>query len=86
MKKTHHTLPNDAKAVQAPPGYRPIMATRQNIGKYFDGLNAQTLANLAAQGKGPRFWRKGKFAWYDISEAENYLKKNPITTSEEDST
>ena len=85
MKRKKQRLPDDAEFPEEP-SPRPIMATRQRMEKYFDGWTASTLANLAVQGKGPRFWRVGKLAWYDIAEAEDYLKKNPIITSEEDST
>lgn len=81
MKGRKQPPPDDAEFPEDPPP-RPIMATRQNMGKYFDGWTASTLANLAVQGKGPRFWRVGKLAWYDISEAEDYLKQNPVLTSE----
>ena len=81
MKKKTPTLPDDAEFPEEPPP-RPIMATRQRMGKWFDGLPPSTLANLAVQGKGPRFYRRGKLAWYDISEAEDYLKQNPVSTSD----
>ena len=85
MKKKTQPLPDDAGFPEDPP-HRPIMCVRQRMEKYFDGWTASTLANLAVQGKGPRFWKVGKLTWYDIKEAEDYLKKNPIITSEEDST
>ncbi len=40
----------------------------------FPGLKWRTLSNMASEGRGPKFWRQGKFAWYSIDDVEHLLK------------
>jgi len=74
---------NDEATPKDLPELEPIMITRQQIPKLFPGLKAQTLANLASKGQGPKYYRKGKFAWYVVDEVVEYLTQNPIQTSED---
>ena len=62
----------------------PLMCTRQRLPDYFDGQSVQTWANLASQGRGPRYWRRGKLCWYVVSQVRDYLMQTPIQTAEVD--
>jgi len=60
----------------------PIMVTRQRVSEYFAGLSAKTLANLACDGEGPPYFKRGKIVWYQISDIENWLTAYPVQTSD----
>jgi hypothetical protein len=64
------------------PDCKPIMATRSELAKIFPGMSTQTWANLAYEKKGPRYYKRGKLAWYRIEEVEEYLTQNPVQTCE----
>jgi len=81
--KTTKALPSDAAFLESLPEPRPIMCTRQQLPKYFPGMTARTWANLGHLKQGPRFFRRGKFAWYEIDTVADYLKQNPVETSGE---
>lgn len=74
---------NDKAAPKDLPELEPIMVSRQEIPKLFPGLKAQTLANLASKGQGPKYYRKGKLSWYVVSEVRAWLTTNPVQTSED---
>ena len=63
---------------EATPSQQPIMATRRQLETLFPGLCSRTLSNWAYEGKGPRYWRKGKNAWYDVQEVREFLTENPV--------
>ena len=73
-------LPDNALVIE-PGEVRPIMVARQEVAKIFIGLAPQTLANLAHEGSGPRYFRRGKICWYSVSEIEAWLMEQPIKTN-----
>jgi hypothetical protein len=52
---------------------RQLMVARQKVGEIFVGLSPKTLANLHSEGKGPPVYKKGRIAFYKISELAEYL-------------
>ena len=55
---------------------RPVFIARTRIEDLFKGLKPKTLANLASQGRGPRFFKKGRLCFYRVSEIEAYIMEN----------
>jgi hypothetical protein len=51
----------------------PILIARQKIETYFPGLSPKTLANLAAQKKGPKFYKQNRIVYYTPDEIRRYL-------------
>ena len=51
----------------------PILIARQKIEDYFPGLSPKTLANLAAQNKGPKFYKQNRIVYYTPDEIRKYL-------------
>jgi len=79
--KKRGVLPDDAVYLQDLPDERPIMVTRQELPKLFRGQTAQTWANLAHLKQGPKFYRRGKFAWYVVADVIEHLTQNLTQTS-----
>jgi hypothetical protein len=75
------TIPSKADFLKNIPDPRPFMVTRQELPKLFPGMTARTWANLAHLKQGPKFYRKGKLAWYVVDDVIEYLTQNPIQTS-----
>jgi hypothetical protein len=51
----------------------PIFIARQRVGDYFPGLSPKTLANLAAQNKGPKFYKPNRIVYYALDELKEFL-------------
>lgn len=50
-----------------------LMVSRQKVGEIFVGLSPKTLANLHSKGEGPPVYKKGRIAFYKISELVEFL-------------
>lgn len=48
------------------------------------GMSEGTLANMRCRREGPRFYKMGGKIIYRISDIENFLFKNPVTTSDQE--
>ena len=53
----------------------PLIVSRQNVPKWFDGLHPKTLANLESQGKGPKSFKKGRLRFYLFEDLLNFITK-----------
>jgi len=58
--------------------FEPLMATRKQLETLFPGLSSRTLANWATEGRGPKYYRQGRNAWYIIEEVQEFLTENPV--------
>jgi len=58
----------------------PEIISRDKIPDYFPGLSPKTLANYASAGKGPRYHRQGRRAYYLYDDVKSWLLKNPVST------
>jgi len=83
MKGKKQLLPDDAEFLEDPLAHRPIMATRKELPNLFPGLKWRTLSNMACEGRGPKFYRRGKITWYLIDDVQAWLMENPNSTSED---
>jgi len=79
--KTTKAMPSDATFLESILEPRPLMVARQEAHKIFIGLCGQTLANLAHEGSGPEYFRRGKICWYRISDIEAWLTQQPVKTN-----
>lgn len=53
----------------------PIMVSRQNINKYFDGISPKTLANWHTKGIGPKPYNVGgRLVFYRVADVQSYLE------------
>lgn len=77
---TNSTIPSNAMFVE-PGEVRPLYVARSKVDRLFVGLAPQTLANLAYEGAGPEYSRRGKICWYRVSDIEAWLTENPIKTN-----
>lgn len=77
---TNPTIPSNAVFVE-PGNTRPLYVARSKVERLFVGLAPQTLANLAHEGAGPPYSRRGKICWYRVSDIESWLTANPIQTN-----
>jgi len=49
---------------------KPVYISRQQVPKYFPGINPKTLANENCQGKGPTPVKKGRLIFYRFRDLE----------------
>lgn len=75
------SLPNDAEILE-PGEVRPLYVARSKVDRVFVGLAPQTLANLAHEGFGPSYFRRGKQCWYSVATIERWLTERPVKTNE----
>lgn len=61
---------------------RPIFVAATEVGKLFPGLNPKTLANLRSQGRGPRFFKRGRKVFYRVEDLERWLLEGERKTAE----
>ena len=80
MKETR-SLPNDVEILE-PGEVRPLFCTRRGLKTLF-GIEAQTAANWACQGIGPRYYRCGKLSFYNVDETSEYITRHPVETNRE---
>lgn len=74
-------LPSDAVFLE-PGEVRPLYVARSKVDRVFIGLAPQTLANLAHEGSGPEYFRRGKQCWYSVATIEEWLTTQPVKTNE----
>ncbi|MBW1976096.1 MAG: helix-turn-helix domain-containing protein [Deltaproteobacteria bacterium] len=59
-----------------------MLIARDEVEKFFPGLKPKTLANLAWQGRGPRYYRQGRRVFYRVEDIERWLTQQPILTAD----
>ena len=59
---------------------RPEIISRDRLPEFFPGLSAKTLANYASAGKGPKFHRRGRRAYYLYDDVRAWLLEHPVYT------
>jgi hypothetical protein len=55
-------------------------STPEKLVDRFDGLKLKTLANLRSQGRGPRFYRRGRRIFYKIEDVRRWITQNEVKT------
>ena len=61
---------------------KPIFVSATEVEKLFPGLRAKTLANLRSQGRGPRFFKRGRRVFYRVEDLERWLMEGESKTAE----
>lgn len=56
------------------------LATPEKLSDLFAGLSIKSLANLRSQGRGPRFFRRGRRIYYNVQDVRSWLTQNPVLT------
>ncbi|MBA2848672.1 helix-turn-helix domain-containing protein [Thermosulfuriphilus ammonigenes] len=60
---------------------KPLFIAATEVSKLFPGLSPKTLANLRSQGRGPRFFKKGRRVFYRVEDLERWLAEGEVKTS-----
>ena len=60
----------------------PEVISRDRVPDSLPGLNPKTLANYASAGKGPRYHRRGRRAYYLYSDIRDWLLAYPVKTKD----
>ncbi len=58
-------------------GFAPKFLGRREVAKMY-GLSPKWLANLASEGKGPKYRKLGKKVLYRVEDFEKWVKENSI--------
>ena len=53
---------------------RPEYVARNRAGKYFDGLNSRTLANLNSKGLGPKPYKRDRLVFYRYEDLVSFVE------------
>ena len=59
---------------------RPEVFAREKAPDYFPGLKSKTLASYASAGKGPKYFLRGRRAYYRYEDVLAWLLQNPVNT------
>ena len=65
------------------PKTRPLFFKRPDSEVLF-GIPSRVLSDLAMAKKGPPFYKRGKYAIYDVSDFIKWLTRHPIKTVDDD--
>ena len=53
---------------------RPDYVARNKAERYFDGLNARTLADLNSKGEGPKPYKRERIVFYKYQDLVNFVE------------
>ncbi len=59
---------------------QPILVRATHVEKFFPGLSPKTLANLRAQGRGPRYFRRGRLVFYRPEDVKMWIEQQETKT------
>jgi hypothetical protein len=59
----------------------PLIICRNQIETFFPGISGKTLANLASQRKGPRYFKSGGLVFYYSKDVVAWLKSRSVIVS-----
>ncbi len=54
--------------------HRPDYVSRNKAERYFDGLNAKTLANLNSKGQGPKPYKRERIVFYRYADLVRFVE------------
>ena len=66
-----------------PGGFRPLYFKRPDSEKIF-GIPSRVLEDLAMKKQGPPFYKRGKYAIYEVATFIKWLTENPVQTTGND--
>ena len=61
---------------------KPLFIAASEVPRFFPGLSPKTLANLRSQGRGPRYFRRGRRVFYRMEDLERWLMEGERKTAE----
>ena len=80
-KNTKDSLDIDIEQIiESLPEPKPFFFKRPDSEKLF-GISSRTLEDLAMKKRGPIFYRRGKYAIYEVRSFIEWLTENPILTT-----
>ena len=60
---------------------KPLFIAANAVDKLFPGLSPKTLANLRSQGRGPRYYKRGRKVFYRVEDIERWLTDGEMKTT-----
>lgn len=60
---------------------KPIFVAASEVPRFFPELSPKTLANLRSQGRGPRWFKRGRRVFYRVEDLERWLMEGEMKTT-----